>query len=151
MPSSVSSLELLHLISTYDIPESYKRLLPVLSIDYDPIYDISSSSYDPLVSLNKKMIIAPNIDVEPYDNLSKFRLIDNNVQVVSLLPPPSSSSSSSVLNETKDEAEAFYRKPLLLQVSLLSSANYSDTNHKGEMIWRESPMGFLQDCMEVLQ
>ena len=151
MPPSVSLLELLHLISSYDIPATYCQLLPIVNSDYDKKLDISSSSYDPLMSLNAKRVIAPNIDIEPFDNLTKFRLVDNDVHVLSRPPPSISSSSSSlVVDVVKDEAEAFFRKPLLLQVSLLSSANYTDTNHRGKTVWKESPLGFLQDCMEVL-
>lgn len=152
MPPSVSLLELLHLISSYDIPHTYRQLLPIVNNDYDKKLDIASLSYDPLMSINAKRVIAPNIDIEPFDNLTKFRLVDNDVHVLSRPPPTISSSSSSslVVDVVKDEAEAFFRKPLLLQVSLLSSANYTDTNHRGEAVWKESPLGFLQDCMEVL-
>jgi len=152
MPPSVSLLELLHFMSLYDIPDTYRQLLPIVNNDYDKKLDIASSSYDPLASLNAKKVIAPNIDIEPFDNLTKFKLVDNDVHVLSRPPPSTSSSSSSslVVDAAKDEAEGFFRKPLLLQVSLLSSANYTDTNHRGETVWKESPLGFLQDCMEVL-
>ena len=141
------------MISSYNIPDTYRQLLPIVNNEYDKQLDIASSSYDPLVSLNAKRVIAPNIDIEPCDNLTKFKLVDNDIHV--LYRPPqvtlssSSSSSSSLVDVVQDVAETFFRKPLLLQVSLLSSANYADTNHKGETVWKESPLGFLQDCMEV--
>jgi len=159
LPSSISYLELLQLINAYDLPDSYRNLLPIINYEYDKEIDILSSSFNPLKVLNNKKIIAPNINIEPFDNMFKFRLIDNEIQIIKstaktvlssdMKVSSSSSSSDMKVSLPTDEVETFYRKPLLLQVSLLASANYKDINQRGQQIWNESPLGFLQDCMEV--
>lgn len=146
LPSSITFLELLQLVNTYDIPDSYRKLLPIIKYEYDREIDISSSSFDPLKVLNIKKIIAPNINIEPFDNMTKFLLIDNEIQIAKMKTGLSSETKVSV---PTDEVDAFYRKPLLLQVSLLASANYRETNQRGKQVWSESPLGFLEDCMEV--
>lgn len=145
----ISLYGLSRLLDKYKIPIEYLRLCP--SIDqslYDDKYDVMRESFNPMKALNDKILIASQLDIESYDNLSrvlhlipssdsKYNPFCSNSQVLPLQkilrPEPNTETAS----KTKE-------LPLLQQIMTIAIEKRESVSNK--VVNSIGPLAMLHSC-----